>query len=34
MDYTFDDIFAVLRVATMLDETKSNRIEAATKVSV
>ena len=31
MDQTFDDIFAVLQVATTLDETKSNRIEAATK---
>ena len=33
MDYTFDDIFALLQVATALDESKSNRIEAATKVS-
>ena len=32
MDHSFDDIFAVLETATRLDESKSNRIEAATKV--
>lgn len=31
MDQTLDDIFTVLQVAIRLDESKSNRIEAATK---